>query len=82
MIFWSNWEDALSKDFEQSENYVSLNGTWKFKYHETQQDMDPAIGQTTAAQAQEWADIKVPGNWEMQGFGIPIYVMNSKSVLT
>ena len=82
MIFWSSWEDALSKDFEQSENYVSLNGTWKFKYHETQQEMDPAIGQTTAAQAEEWADIKVPGNWEMQGFGIPIYVNTDFEFMT
>jgi beta-galactosidase len=59
LIFHSSWEDALTKDFEQSENYVSLNGTWKFKYHESQEEMDPAIGSTTAAQAGDWADIKV-----------------------
>lgn len=74
LIFHSNWEDALSKDFEQSEFYLDLNGTWKFKYHDTQAEMDPAIGGTTAEQAASWDDIKVPGNWEVQGFGIPIYV--------
>ena len=44
LIFWSSWEDALSKDFEQSSFYKDLNGTWKFRYHDTQEDMDPAIG--------------------------------------
>ena len=82
LIFHSNWEDALSKDFEQSENYMSLNGTWKFRYHETQEEMDPAIGSTTAGQAGDWADIKVPGNWEMQGFGIPVYVNTDFEFMT
>lgn len=74
MIFWDNWEDALSQDFEQSSYYKSLNGTWKFLYHDSQENMDPEIGKTTAAKAESWENIKVPGNWEMQGFGIPIYV--------
>ncbi len=74
MIFWDNWEDALSQDFEQSSYYKSLNGTWKFLYHDSQENMDPEIGKTTAAKAESWEHIKVPGNWEMQGFGIPIYV--------
>ena len=30
LIFHSNWEDALSKDFEQSEYYKSLNGIRKY----------------------------------------------------
>ena len=82
LIFWDNWQDALSQDFEQSGNYMDLNGVWKFRYHETQADMDPAIGQTTAEQAQTWDDIKVPGNWEMQGFGIPVYVNTDFEFMT
>ena len=82
LIFWSSWEDALSKDFEQSSFYKDLNGTWKFRYHDTQEDMDPAIGQTTAGQADAWDDIKVPGNWEMQGFGIPVYVNTDFEFMT
>ena len=82
LIFHPTWEDALSKDFEQSVNYVDLNGTWKFKYHDSQADMDPAIGAATADQAAAWNDIKVPGNWEMQGFGIPIYVNTDFEFMT
>lgn len=82
LIFHPTWEDALSKDFEQSVNYVDLNGTWKFKYHDSQADMDPAIGAATADQAAAWDDIKVPGNWEMQGFGIPIYVNTDFEFMT
>lgn len=82
LIFWSTWQDALSKDFEQSEFYHDLNGTWKFRYYDTQEDMDPSIGQTTAEQASSWDDIKVPGNWEMQGFGIPVYVNTDFEFMT
>lgn len=82
LIFWDNWQDALSQDFEQSGNYMDLNGVWKFRYHDTQADMDPAIGQTTAEQAQTWDDVKVPGNWEMQGFGIPVYVNTDFEFMT
>lgn len=82
LIFWDNWQDALAEDFEQSSNYLDLNGTWKFRYHDSQADMDPAIGQTTAGQAQTWDDIKVPGNWEVQGFGIPVYVNTDFEFMT
>ena len=82
LIFHPTWEDALSKDFEQSANYVDLNGTWKFKYHDSQADMDPAIGAVTSAQTVSWDDIKVPGNWEVQGFGIPVYVNTDFEFMT
>ena len=82
LIFHPTWEDALSKDFEQSCNYVDLNGVWKFKYYDSQADMDPAIGSSTSEQTQLWDDIKVPGNWEMQGFGIPIYVNTDFEFMT
>ncbi len=74
LIFWSNQEDAVKKNFEESENYLDLNGVWKFKYFPSQELLDTGIVRTTYEQAKEWSDIKVPGNWEVQGFGIPIYV--------
>lgn len=82
LIFWSSWQDALSKDFEESEFYMDLNGTWKFRYYDTQENMDPSVGQTVAEQAAAWDDIRVPGNWEMQGFGIPVYVNTDFEFMT
>ena len=64
---------ALGKRFEQSPFYESLNGTWKFYYVDSQADLPAGI---TAADANtsSWHDITVPGNWEVQGHGVPIYV--------
>ena len=64
---------ALAGDPRRSPYYVSLNGTWKFHwvpkpaerpvdFHRDDYDVDG------------WSDITVPGNWELQGHGIPIYV--------
>lgn len=74
LIFWPEASSALGGNFTQSENYLDLNGIWKFKYYDTQEILPEGCEFTTAEDASEWADIKVPGNWEMQGFGTPIYV--------
>lgn len=72
LVFFTNASDALSRTFTESENYVSLNGIWKFQYFESQENM-PA-GLETTREAASWDDIRVPGNWEMQGHGTAIYV--------
>ena len=63
IIYFPTAEDALSKGFTQSPWYLSLNGTWDFKYAACEEEL-PA----------EWASIKVPGNWEVQGWGTAVYV--------
>lgn len=64
---------AKSLRYENSKYYYLLNGTWKFYFTDryknlpdniTDSDIDPS----------DWHDIKVPGNWELQGFGDAIYV--------
>lgn len=65
VIYYANREDALRKGFRQSENYVDLNGTWDFKYFEDYHNL--------TMEPQSWDKIKVPGNWEIQGFGTAIY---------
>ena len=45
---------------------MSLNGTWNFRYFET-----PA--QATLVPS-HWDTIRVPGNVELQGYGVPVYV--------
>ena len=82
LIFWPSRDEALAEGFEQSRNYMDLNGIWKFRYYDSQQHMDPAVSKTTAEQASGWDDIKVPGNWEVQGYGIPIYVNSDYEFMT
>ena len=73
MIFFADRDRALSAGLEQSENYLSLNGTWKFQYFDSQEDMPEDISDRAPSEASGWDDIKVPGNWERQGFGTAIY---------
>ena len=64
VIYYPTREEALRKGFRESPNYKSLNGVWDFKYFEDHNNMEvPAA----------WDSIRVPGNWEIQGWGIPIY---------
>ena len=64
VIYYASRQDALTKGFRQSENYLDLNGTWDFKYFDDHRNM---------AVPASWDSIKVPGNWEVQGWGVPIY---------
>ena len=45
---------------------ISLNGTWRFRYFD-----NPAQATITPSR---WDSIKVPGNIELQGYGVPVYV--------
>lgn len=66
-------QDALNQKFEDSKYYKSLNGTWKFYFVDRYKDLPENITDS-ATDTSKWKDIKVPGNWEVQGFGTPIYV--------
>ena len=70
---FDNKTDALSKKFEDSKYYIPLNGTWKFMYADIDKDI-PANATSADLNTSSWSDIKVPGNWEVQGFGTPIYI--------
>lgn len=65
-------ESALSDLPEKSPYRMSLNGTWKFAYADRPADRPVDFFQESY-DASEWRNILVPGNWELQGFGIPIY---------
>lgn len=66
-------EMALKGEKEATPYYASLNGTWKFKYVPKVADRPMDFWQK-GFDVSGWADIKVPGNWELQGFGYPFYV--------
>jgi beta-galactosidase len=50
----------------------SLNGTWKFHFAENV-SRRPDDFQTEHLDDASWKDIQVPGSWETQGFGVPVY---------
>lgn len=66
-------EEALQKKFEESKYYLSLNGTWNFYFAESYRDLPVNVTDSSVA-LDAWKEIRVPGNWELQGFGTPIYV--------
>ncbi|MDD4199547.1 MAG: glycoside hydrolase family 2 TIM barrel-domain containing protein [Paludibacter sp.] len=60
-------------DYASSGYYQSLNGKWKFNWVRNP-DKRPKDFYKPAYFTNHWADINVPGNWERQGYGLPIYV--------
>lgn len=66
-------QSALKNQRTSGTYYLPLNGKWKFNYVETL-DERPTDFMNPSFDASKWADIVVPGNWERQGFGVPIYV--------
>ena len=72
MYTFANAETAQSLDREQSGFYQSLNGNWKFSF--APKPVDAISGfEATDFDVSQWKDIQVPSNWEMKGFGRPIY---------
>ncbi|MFV0469679.1 MAG: glycoside hydrolase family 2 TIM barrel-domain containing protein [Dysgonomonas sp.] len=52
--------------------YLSLNGNWKFNWVK-QPSERPVDFYKTNYDVSSWKEIPVPSNWEMLGYGTPIY---------
>lgn len=52
---------------------MSLDGTWKFRWSAVP-DERIADFYLTGFNDKEWVDFPVPANWEVNGYGTPIYV--------
>ena len=67
-FIYPNEDQSLALDREQSE-YHSLNGTWKFK-----RDASPfEAPDWETCNPLTWDNINVPGMWQLQGYGRPLY---------
>ncbi len=55
-----------------SSRYQLLSGTWKFHWAK-QPSERPEDFYKTSYDVSEWDEIPVPSNWEMLGYGTPIY---------
>ncbi|KAA6318503.1 Beta-galactosidase, partial [termite gut metagenome] len=70
---YTSEEYAVKRSRTEGTFHLSLNGKWKFNYVENFADR-PTNYANPNTNVSNWADINVPGNWERQGFGTPIYV--------
>jgi Beta-galactosidase/beta-glucuronidase len=63
---------AVADYYEASPWFYSLNGNWKFQWSPTP-DQRPKDFYKTDFNVANWKEIQVPSNWELKGYGIPIY---------
>ncbi|MBE6276192.1 MAG: DUF4981 domain-containing protein [Bacteroides sp.] len=70
---YENAETASKGLKEQSTNFMSLNGTWKFNWVKDA-DMRPTDFWQTNFNDKGWDDFQVPAVWELNGYGDPLYL--------
>ena len=58
---------------ERGDRQLSLNGTWQFRWTPTP-DGRVRDFYRTDFDASSWATLPVPANWEVHGYGTPIYI--------
>ncbi|MFX0165445.1 MAG: glycoside hydrolase family 2 TIM barrel-domain containing protein [Promethearchaeota archaeon] len=73
LIPYHNLENALKGNREESIFYKSLNGKWHFNWVRKPADR-PKDFYKIDYDVNSWDEIPVPSNWQMHGYGIPIYL--------
>ncbi|XLS29631.1 glycoside hydrolase family 2 TIM barrel-domain containing protein [Flavobacteriaceae bacterium M23B6Z8] len=63
---------AIKGDQNASGRKLSLNGTWKFKWHSSPSEV-PSKFYNPNYGTSDWDEISVPSNWELQGYGKPYH---------
>lgn len=58
---------------ENSTRFFNLNGDWKFHWTKNPQKR-PTTFHNISFDDTQWSTIKVPSNWEVEGYGNPIYL--------
>ena len=72
LYHYDNYNDALNNDPKKSPYLIFLNGKWKFNWVRKPADR-PKEFYLSDFDDSEWDEIEVPANWELKGYGIPIY---------
>ncbi|MEP1488049.1 MAG: glycoside hydrolase family 2 TIM barrel-domain containing protein [Algibacter sp.] len=71
---YTNADEALENEsWKNSDMYTSLNGKWNF-YFADSVSARPTDFYKNDFSLKGWDTINVPSNWEMKGYGVPIYV--------
>ena len=63
---------ALAGDASASPFYASLNGEWSFHWSPDPASR-PADFYRTEFDVSDWDKIPVPSNWQLEGYGVPVY---------
>ncbi|MFV0521152.1 MAG: glycoside hydrolase family 2 TIM barrel-domain containing protein [Mangrovibacterium sp.] len=71
-IPYATKESALKNDRSESDYVLNLNGTWKFNWVYKPADR-PVDFYKEGYDVSDWDNIEVPSNWELKGYGTPIY---------
>jgi beta-galactosidase len=69
---YASLEQALEGERASSPAHLSLNGMWQFHWAENP-DVAPAEFYEKGFQRGDWHQIRVPANWQMEGFGYPLF---------
>ena len=72
-MLFTDRQAALKDDYAASDFFLSLNGEWIFLWADDYRNLpkdfaDPSFDDS------KWDKIAVPSNWELQGYGTPIYI--------
>lgn len=70
---YENLETANKGVKEESDNFMTLNGKWKFLWVESA-DKRPNDFFRVGYDDNGWDDFRIPAVWELNGYGDPIYV--------
>jgi len=73
-MYFSDENAAVQNDWYTSPYYFSLNGVWKFNWCRKPSER-PWEFYLPEYDHSQWDEIFVPGDWQLQGYGIP-YMIN------
>jgi len=71
-IPYASAEQAMQNDIWKSTKIQTLNGTWQFNISHKPSDR-PFYFFKDDYDTKDWKTIKVPANWELEGFDVPIF---------
>ncbi len=72
MMVFDTEQEAIALGRKESPYYHSLNGYWKFNWAKSPAER-PVDFYREKVDVSGWDSIIVPSNWEIEGYGIPIY---------
>lgn len=70
---YASLENASQNVIHNSNNFLSLNGKWKFHWVKSPKDRARNFHKFDIDDS-KWDFINVPSNWEVEGYGHPIYL--------